>query len=154
MIDSKYMLTLTLSIETLALIEFDLAINASKHERIADACGEAEQFEDTIAYVTALHEAAMYNTALEELTKAKNAAIDTSRYVKTYATNQCARTYAKAKAWFDTLEEKFSSMSDEEQNAWLTTTDDGKSYTEIMNASWREDWEEIIDQMYRERFGA
>ena len=128
--ENKY--TLTLSGTTLALIEFDLAINTSKHERMAEACDEP----------LARDEAEAYRAALEELTKSRDAAIIRS-----------VETRAKARAWLDNLDEKYASMSDDEQAKWLKETEDGRSYTAIMNSSWREDWEEGIEQEYLRRFG-
>ncbi len=59
-----------------------------------------------------------------------------------------------AMQWFEQLEAKYASLSEGEQSSWLTTTPEGSCYMTIMNASWRENWEDIIEEVYREQFGA
>lgn len=61
----------------------------------------------------------------------------------------------RAMEWFSDLDAKFASMSDDEQWIWLSTTQDGLCYTDIMSGKcWGEDWEDITVVVYRERFGA
>lgn len=56
-----------------------------------------------------------------------------------------------AMKWYESLEERFAALSGKEKESWLET-EDGKSYTAIMNASWREDWEEIVKAEWLRRF--
>lgn len=60
----------------------------------------------------------------------------------------------RAMQWFERLEAKYASMSDDDQRTWLDTTSEGRCYADIMNASWRDNWEAIIEEVYREHFGA
>lgn len=62
-------------------------------------------------------------------------------------------TQERAKVWLEELNEKFAALSEDEQAKWLKETPDGQSYTDIMNSSWREDWEDVIEQEYLRRFG-
>ena len=59
----------------------------------------------------------------------------------------------RAMQWFERLGAKYASMREDEQCIWLDTPD-GQLYSEIMNESWRDNWEAIIEEVYREHFGA
>lgn len=56
----------------------------------------------------------------------------------------------KVQAWWNELEERHEAMSAEERERWYET-DEGGVYLELLQDSWREEWDELVRAAYEER---
>lgn len=56
----------------------------------------------------------------------------------------------KAKAWWNELEERHEAMSEDERERWYET-DEGRVYLGLLQDSWREEWDELIQEAFEKR---
>lgn len=56
----------------------------------------------------------------------------------------------KVKAWWNELEERHEAMSEDERERWYETAE-GRIYLGLLQDSWREEWDELIQAAFEKR---
>ena len=56
----------------------------------------------------------------------------------------------RVQAWWNGLEERHEGMNAEERERWYET-DEGGVYLELLQDSWREEWDELVCAAYEKR---
>ena len=54
---------------------------------------------------------------------------------------------APARRWWDGLEDRHEAMTAEERERWYETGE-GQTYISLLQDSWREEWDELIQAAY------
>ena len=54
-----------------------------------------------------------------------------------------------AQRWWDGLEDKHEAMSAEDRERWYETGE-GETYLGLLQDSWREEWDELVQAAYEE----
>ena len=60
-----------------------------------------------------------------------------------------AQKRTPAQRWWDELEDKHEAMNAEERERWYETSE-GETYLGLLQDSWREEWDELVQAAYEE----